>query len=138
MEPATLAEIKDEIDRRAAVVGASGNLLPTYGCTEDFARPHIEADSRGYHYVVVERGSELERVTTPHLDELLFHVFDAITFSLAGQYEVQHRRRKEDGRIQMFSHKIELLAKLAPAWAERTARYHQEVLRVHPFEDWRF
>jgi hypothetical protein len=129
MEPATLAEIKDEIDRRATVVGASGNLLPTYGCTEDFARPHIEVDSSGYHYVVVERGNELERVTTPHLDELLFHVFDTITFSLAGQYEVRYRRRKEDCRRQMFSHQVELLVKLAPAWAERTARRCQEVGR---------
>jgi hypothetical protein len=138
MEPATLAEIKDEIDRRAAVVGASGNLLPTYGRTEDFARPHIEVDSRGYHYVVVERGNESERITTPHLDELLFHVFDMITFFLAGRYEVQHRRRKEDCRRQMFSHQIELLAKLTPAWAERTARHHQEVLQANPYEDWRF
>jgi hypothetical protein len=82
MEPATLVEIKVEIDRRAAVVGASGNLLPRCGCTNDFARPHIQVDSSGYHYVVIERGNELERITTPHLDEL--------------QYEVRHRRRRAD------------------------------------------
>jgi len=107
MEPATLAEIKDEIDRR---------------CTEDFARPNIEVDSSGCHYVVVERGNELERVTTQHLDELLFHVF-------AGEYEIRHRRTKEDCRRKIFPCQIEPLARLAPAWAKRTARHYQEVGR---------
>src|SRR5579864_4207995 len=118
MEPASLAEIKDEINRRAAVVGASGNLLPTYECTEDFARPHIEVD------VVVERGNEPERITTPHLDELLFHVFDTITFSLAGLYEFGLHGNKKNCRRKIFRCQIELLAKLTPAWAARTARHY--------------
>jgi len=49
----TLDAIKSEVDRLAAKIGASGYILPTYGRSEDLARPHIEVDSRGYHYVVV-------------------------------------------------------------------------------------
>jgi len=49
----SLAEIKSEVDRRAALIGATGHhSLPTYGDTEDGARPHIEVDSRGYHFVL--------------------------------------------------------------------------------------
>ena len=67
----SLNEIKSEIDRLAAQIGAPDDLLPTYGYSEDGARPHIEIDSHGYHYVVVERGEEINRVTTNSLDELL-------------------------------------------------------------------
>jgi hypothetical protein len=57
----SLEEIKSEIDDLAQRIGASGLILPTYGRSEDFARPHIEVDDSGYHYVVVERGQEMER-----------------------------------------------------------------------------
>ena len=131
----TLAEVKAEIDRRAAIVGADGNSLPSYGRTRDFGYPHIEIDSRGFHYVVVERGNELSRITTPDLDELLYHVFSAITFGLAGRYEVQHRVRGKDTRRIMFDRQIELLAQLSPTWAERRLKQQGEILVEHPFVD---
>jgi hypothetical protein len=137
MAPATLAEIKAEIDRRAALLGASGNMLPTYGVSRDFGYPHIEVDGRGYHYVVVERGEELQRTTTPQLDELLYHVFESVAFSLAGRYEVEHRIKGEDCRRQMFRHQVELLAILDPAWAARCAARHRQILRENPFHDGR-
>jgi hypothetical protein len=135
MESASLAEIKIEIDRRAALIGASGDPLPTYGRTEDFGRPHIEVDSRGYHWVTVERGNELKRVTTRDLDQLLYTVFEAVTFSLACRYEVHHRVRGEDCRRQIFRHQVELLARLNPGWAERGASHQREILRDNPFID---
>src|SRR5437870_4904903 len=84
----TLTEIKTEVDRRAALIGAVGRYsLPTYGHTEDGARPHIEVDSRGYHLVVVERGQEQSRFTTRDLDELLYRIFQSVTHDLAFAYE---------------------------------------------------
>ncbi len=41
----TLAGIKSEVDRLAAMIGATGyHALPTFGHTEDYARQHIEVD----------------------------------------------------------------------------------------------
>ena len=131
----TLPEIEAEINRLAAKVGASGYTLPTYGRTEDGARPHIEADSRGYHYVVVERGQELRRNTTSDLDELLYHVFESVTFSLACDYERAHRIAGQDFRRQLFALQVELLSSLSPTWAEREASDHQRILHQHPFND---
>ena len=99
----TLPKIEAEINRLAAIVGASGYVLPTFGRTEDGARPHIEADAHGYHYVVVERGLELQRNTTRDLDELLYHVFKSVTFSLACNYECAHRIASQDCRRQLFA-----------------------------------
>jgi hypothetical protein len=132
---ASLAEVKAEIDRRAAILGASGEMLPTYGVSRDFGYPHIEVDQAGYHYVVVERGKELKRITTPLLDELLYHVFESVSFSLAGRFEVQHRIARQDSRRQMFQHQVELLDTLDPAWAARCRAQHLQILEQNPFHD---
>lgn len=58
-------EIKSEITRLASRIGASDGVLPTFGFSEGWsARPHIEVDGGGYHYVVEERGHENSRLTT--------------------------------------------------------------------------
>ena len=130
-----LQEIKAEVDRLAAKIGASGYDLPTYGHSEDFARPHIESDSRGYHFVVVERGEELKRFTTPKLAELFERVFKSITFNLACKYELEHRVELPDCRKIIWLHQIDLLAMLSADWAEREAKRHKEILSQHPFDD---
>jgi hypothetical protein len=131
----SLAEIQNEVCQLAAQIGAPAKLLPTYGKTEDGARPHIEVDSKGYHYVVVERGEELERITTHDFDELLYHIFESVTFNLAIDYELAHRIENRDCRRLNFGHQIELLSKISSAWAERESRRHKEILRQHPFDD---
>jgi hypothetical protein len=132
----SLAEIKSEVDRRAALIGAAGHhSLPTYGHTEDGARPHIEVDSRAYHYVVVERGQELSRFTTHDVDELLYRIFQSVTSDLAFTYELAHRVEAQDCRRLAFQRQVELLSQLSPSWGERDADEHQRILRTHPFDD---
>ena len=120
----------------AALINASRNILPTYGHSDDGARPHIEVDARGYHYVVVERGQELKRLTTSDMDELLFHVFESVTFSLANKYELAHRIEYRDSRRILFQKQVELLSMLSMHWGEREARNHEQTLQEHPFDDY--
>src|SRR4051812_13388363 len=68
----------DEVARLAALNGAPAGYLPTYGRSEDFARPHIEFDGTQFHFVVVERGQELERVSSTDPLEILYHVFESV------------------------------------------------------------
>lgn len=130
----TLPEIKADIERLAARIGAPARNLPTYGRTEDFARPHIEVDGRGYHFVVVERGQEIERRTTNDFDELLYNVFGSATFSIASDYELENRIENQDSRRILFSRQVELLAALSPAWGEREAQRHERILEHYSFE----
>lgn len=130
-----LTQIKSEVENLAAKIKASGSILPTYGRSEDFARPHIEVDARGYHFVVVERGQELERHTTHNLDELLYRIFEGVFFSLATQFELAHRVQAQDFRRVLFRHQIELLSKLSPNWAELELRCHEKILKEYPFDD---
>lgn len=132
----TLTEIKVEVDSRAAKIGASGSdSLPTYGYSKDFAYPHIEVDSKGYHYVVVERGEERSRFTTCELDELLYKIFEHVTSNLSSKYEVAHRVTGPDFRRMMFQHQVELLSQLSEKWTKQRAAELEEILTKHPFDD---
>lgn len=130
-----LSEVKKELEKRATILGVSESGLPTYGYTEHSARPHIEVDEKGYHYVVVERGVELHRFTTLEIDELCFKVFLDITFGMATNYEFKHRIENQDCRRIIFRHQVELLALLSPEWAQRETETHQRILAQHPFDD---
>jgi hypothetical protein len=131
----TLTDIKTRVDQLATHIGAAGNLLPTFGRNEYDAHPHIEVDSRGYHYVVVERGREIERFCTTRLDDLLFRIFQDVAFVLAMQYESAHRVPGQDPRRVLFAHQVELLSRLSPVWAEREALRQQQTLEQHPYDD---
>jgi hypothetical protein len=133
----SLTDIQAEIERLAAIIGASGyHGLPTYGQTKDYSRPHVEVDARGYHFVVVEHGQEHERLTTGDLDDLLFHVFQSITFRLAMDYELAHQIETQDCRRLAFQKQIELLSQLSKRWADREAEEHQHILQGQPFDDY--
>ena len=97
LQKQNLAQLRAVVEKLAARIEAPENVLPTYGASEDSARPHIEIDGR-YHFVVVERGLELERRTTTDLDEILYWIFDGVTSSLASRYEVRNRNPGEDFR----------------------------------------
>ncbi|HYL98842.1 MAG TPA: Imm63 family immunity protein [Blastocatellia bacterium] len=131
----SLDQVKSEVERLAALLEAPANLLPTFGRSEDFGRPHIEADATGYHYVVVERGRELSRITTLNFDDLLYHIFEAVTFSMAGVFEVAHRIEQQDCRRIIFRRHIELMSVLSPDWAKRASIKQGNVLREYPFDD---
>jgi Immunity protein 63 len=132
----SIPDIKSEVDRLAAIIGATGHpSLPTYGFTRDAGYSHVEVDSRGYHLVTVERGEELERITTKDLDDLLYHIFENVTSSLAGEYELAHRIKGQDFRRIYFQKRFELLSQLSPRWGERGRQKIQDTLRASPFDD---
>lgn len=133
----SLAEIEVEVARLAERVTAPSNAYPTYGHTADFARPHIEIGAGQYHYVVVERGTEVLRKSTSDLGELLYWIFDGVTFTLACAYELEHRIPGQDFRRLMFSKRLELLASIDPEMGRRGSEAIAETLRNAPFDDGR-
>jgi hypothetical protein len=132
---AGLTAIEEKITALAQIIAAPGSSLPTYGFSDQFARPHIEVDARGYHYVVAERGSEIQRHTSTDLDEILYDVFQGVTFEMACDYELAHRVDGRDFRRILFDQQVALLDRLSPAWAERRSREHAQILQEYPFSD---
>lgn len=126
---------ESEVIRLAAIIAAPAKLLPTFGRSEDGARPNIKFDGVQFHFVVEERGQELERKSSPDPQEILYRAFEAVTFSMACAYEVRHRIAGQDFRRQLFAVQLDLLGKLSPQWQQRTRARLDEVLAKHPFDD---
>lgn len=130
----SLSSIERQIRNLSDVLGAPARNLPTFGESRHDGTPHIEV-GKSYDFVVCEGGSEFERRSTTDLDELLYWVFATITFSMACDFEVRHRRAGEDFRRQLFSKQVALLAALSPDWGAREEAEHARILEQNPFVD---
>ncbi len=128
-----LGEIQSKIEALAKVIEAPAHNLPKYGYVGEGA--YLETEGNFLHLVIVERGEELERFTHLDTDEVLFHVFSKITFSMASDYECRHRVRGVDFRRLLFKKQLELLGMLNPEWKKREFERQQALLRQYPFED---
>ena len=130
----TLRTVKRRVRALAGRLGDEPACLPTFGRSRQDGRPHIEVGDT-YCFVVCERGQLFERHCSTDLDQLLYWVFAEVTFSMAFDHELRHRRPGEDSRRQLFAKQVELLARLSPAWAEQGAEEHRRILEEYPFKD---
>jgi hypothetical protein len=131
----TLAEIKADVLELAQRHGMPDRYLPGFGVSRDGGYPHIEVDASHYHYVTVERGRELARLSTGAYGDLLYWVCADITHAMAFAFEGRHRVAGRDARRMAFPHQLELLTRISPAMAERRAREIDAVLAAAPYRD---
>ena len=130
-----LQEVQERVNQLAEVINAPSDVLPTFGFSEQIGRPHIEVDKIGYHYIVAERGNEIGHDRFTDIDDLLYKVFESITFEMSCRYELSHRIEEQDFRRIVFSHQVELLSQLSPKWANLEQGEHQRILKQCPFDD---
>jgi hypothetical protein len=83
----------------------------------------------------MERGEETLREPFLDLDGLLCRIFESVTFSMASQFELTHRRSNEDFRRQLFAKQLEYLAALSPNWVLHLRSDINATLSRHPFSD---
>ncbi len=69
----------------------------------DDGSAHVEVVDGNYHYVITERGSEIERKVAQSADELLYWLMDDVTTGIALQIEREKRIPGEDFRRQYFA-----------------------------------
>lgn len=111
--------IKREVDRLGELIGAPERSLPTYGRSEDMARPHIEVAGSRLSWVVVERGKEWERRTTDDLDELLYWTFSSVVAEMSAKFAATQPVQGKEFRHPMFKKELELMGKLSAVWRSR-------------------
>ncbi|RYF97439.1 MAG: hypothetical protein EOO00_00060 [Chitinophagaceae bacterium] len=129
-------QLKNIIESLALKINAPASLLPTYRISDDGALPHLVVDDAGiYHFIVVERGQELEHRKTSDRNELLYWVFAGITFSMACKYELKHRVKDQDFRKILFEHQEQLLASLSADWHKREVSAHAAIVERSPFDN---
>ena len=131
----TLRQIEAEVTAFGKRIGASKQDLPTFGQSTDGARPHVEIANDLYHYVVVERGQELERSSSPRYEDLLFWIFKDVTHNLAFTYELTNRIEDQDCRRIAFPKQVEFMKQLGLEMGERMEKHIADILSRAPYDD---
>ena len=96
MKKYSLSEIKEEVERLAVKINAPFEYLPSFknlAYYGDFiSDDYVDVDKDGMmYYIVEERGKINSQVKTDNLDEILYYVFESITFHMAVYFECENR-----------------------------------------------
>ncbi len=121
----TLLEIKAKVDQLADKIGASQDILPTYGVFSRLGCAQIDVDAWNYHYLLDEGGETRDSFMTKDIDELLCKIFIHVTFELSQMYELSQRVNGQYCREILFQHQLDLLSRLSSTWAERLSQQHE-------------
>lgn len=92
-------------------------------------------DEEGFHYVIMERGQLLKQIDCNNTDDILYLIFEDITYSLASVYEAEHRKDKEDFRRQFFKKQIALMNKVNRDFSKRRKKEIDAILEKAPYQD---
>ncbi|MFC1416660.1 Imm63 family immunity protein [Streptacidiphilus cavernicola] len=115
----TLGDVQAAV--RAMTAQLDGNDHVAFS-RRDAAYPYIKVQDGIIHWIVEERGKELQHRTTGDLNELLNWVALDATFSMALDWERGQRGRfpaDRDTRIGWLAKQIELLRRLDTEWAQQ-------------------
>ena len=102
---------------------------------EDVGVPHVEFANGEYHYIVTERGLDLERRATADRSEILYWMIYSLTFWMGVEFEFKNRIEGPDSRRMMFAHWLEQMKKADPAMADRLESDIAKILAKDPFID---
>ena len=131
-----LGKIKEKIEELALKINAPSRLLPGFGRQDFDSQYFIVVDpSEKMCYIRVERGKEFERRETFNMDELLFWVFDSVTFWMASEFGIEHARPDEDYRRVRFKKHEELMGLINLKWQGIIEERNKISLLVNPFDD---
>ena len=125
-------DLRKRLETELKKIDGDIGLLPEINNSNDFAKPFIEIDRYGYNYLCRERGEEIFRKIPFDLDELLYEVFDNVTFELATKWEVKNRKNNEDFRLQLFAKQVDLMTRINKAFGERISDKLQRILKFEP------
>ncbi len=122
-------DFKKRLETELKKINGDIELLPEINQSNDFAKPFIELDEHGLYYVCRERGEEIFRKVPFDLDELLYEIFDAVTFEMAIKWEAQNRKENEDFRLQLFAKQVELMTTIYDDFGQRTNSRLQRIVK---------
>jgi hypothetical protein len=118
-----------------SLCGKLGRISVLHAVPRHDGGPHVEIIGDKYHYVVTERGSELERKITTDRQELLYWLISGVVFEMAGDFELKHRVKGQDFRRLKFAKEIKLMGKISSEWGERMTDDIEKILAVAPYDD---
>ncbi|HMT06933.1 MAG TPA: Imm63 family immunity protein [Pyrinomonadaceae bacterium] len=133
--PDELLELQIEYDRFRQRINPFDGVYSLQTERSDDGSPHVEFSDGQYHYIVSERGLELERSSTADIHEIVYWMLKDVTFWQGVAFEFKNRIESQDCRRMIFAHQIEFMKLAKLQFAERLEREIAETLRQNPYND---
>jgi hypothetical protein len=130
-----LRSLQSEYNALCQRVEPSGGEYTFLTEREDVGVPHVEFIDGKYHYIVTERGLDLETRSTADRSEILYWMLYDLTFWMGVAYEFKNRVDGPDVRRVIFAHWLDLMKKADQAFADRLKIHIAETLTKNPFVD---
>lgn len=86
---------------------------------DGLATPYLEIAGHEYHFVVNERGIEIERKVTLSDDEILYWFADCGVCALASHFAALNKSPDEEFRVRYFRKQFYLMLSIKCEWATR-------------------
>lgn len=131
----SISTIRKKVRELGGKINAPKHLLSIRTTSDGFGTPYIEISENRYNYVVSERGVEFKREQTKDISVLLYWIFKDIVFSMASDYELEHRNPNEDNRRQLFGKILELMEQLDPQYLKWEKEDLNRILKENPYVD---
>lgn len=130
-----LYQLAREYDRLCQRVEPSEHAYTFLTERHDDGSPHVEFSNGEYHYIVTERGIDLDRKSTADIGEILYWMLYDLTFWMGVSFEFKNRVEGPDCRRVIFAHQLDLMKRADSKMAERLERHFAKTLAAHPFND---
>jgi hypothetical protein len=127
--------LEDQYRAFAARIDAPKQLVQFHEVPTNLGAAHVELAGSHLYYVVTERGIEFERRHTEDPDKLLYWLISDLTFQMACDYELKHRKEGEDFRRQLFTKQLELLGHLKKERRTEREADLRLIVAENPFRD---
>jgi len=128
--------LEREFNRLSKKISVPERLKPSFGPSDYDEKPYVFEDYKNnLHYAAKERGQISFDKITSDFDEILYWIFDSITFSMAVDFELNSRIEEQDCRRIAFEHQTQLMTTINKIWGKKTIKKHNEILKEHPFDD---
>lgn len=113
----------------------NSNLIPLFSESDHIFSEgaSIYVSNSKYYYVIMERGKINKKYESENLDDILYPLFESITFSLACDYELKHRRDDEDSRKQIWEKQLKLLGKIDARFEKKCEKEIKSILEIAPY-----
>lgn len=135
----TIEEIKNYVLKLGRNIGLNdeSTLYPMFSKTSNVFNEgnSIYVENSKYYYVVMERGKVNKCYESDELEDVLYSLFESITFEMASNYELQHRVEGEDSRELIWKKQLELMEKVNKKFFIKCQIEIEEILKIAPFND---
>lgn len=131
----TIQEIYSQAKELAGKIAATPELFPTFGTSDLSGRPYIVIKEDTYYYMVNDRDTVSIKRQTTNAQDLLYWIFNDITYQMGCAYEAEHRVTDVDPRRLTFKKQLDLLEILDARWKELKQQEIEETLAMHPYRD---